>query len=113
MKSTDNIPPGYVRIESPLLATVRALATRIFGRIRGRSRSERRLQLVDTLPLGGKRQLMLIVCDGQHFLVGGGSDTVCSVTPILPHAHTTTATLEVSSHTNQPGDTANHGGLLQ
>jgi flagellar biogenesis protein FliO len=113
MNSTDKIPPGNDRIQSPLLATVRALATRGFGRIRGRSRSERRLQLIETLSLGGKRQLMLIVCDGQHFLIGGGSDSVCSVTPILPHAHTTTATVEVSSHANQPGDTVNHGRLLQ
>jgi len=113
MNSTDKIPPRNVRIESPLLATVRALATRGFGRLRGRSRSERRLQLVETLPLGGKRQLMLIVCDGQHFLVGGGSDTVCTITPILPHAHTKTAPVEVSSHTDQPGDTVNQGRLLQ
>jgi hypothetical protein len=113
MNSTDKISPSNLRIESPLLARVRALATRGYDRLRGRSRSERRLQLVETLPLGGKRQLMLIVCDGQHFLVGGGSDTVSSITPISPHAHTAGAALEVSSHTNQPGDTVNHGRRLQ
>lgn len=36
----------------------------------------RRLQLIETLPLGGKRNLMLVCCDGEHFLVGGGSESV-------------------------------------
>jgi flagellar biogenesis protein FliO len=37
-----------------------------------RSRAVRRLELIETLPLGGKRQLMLVACDGQRFLVGAG-----------------------------------------
>jgi len=31
---------------------------------------------VETLPLGGKRQLMLVTCAGESFLVGGGVDSV-------------------------------------
>jgi flagellar biogenesis protein FliO len=44
-----------------------------------RSKSEmtqKRLRVVETLPLGGKRQLMLIACGGESFLVGGGLDSV-------------------------------------
>jgi hypothetical protein len=36
----------------------------------------RQMHLVETLALGGKRQLMLVCCDGEKFLVGGGSDSV-------------------------------------
>jgi flagellar biogenesis protein FliO len=34
------------------------------------------LRLVETLSLGGKRQLMLVTCGGESFLVGGGMDSV-------------------------------------
>jgi Flagellar biosynthesis protein, FliO len=36
----------------------------------------KQLQLIETLPLGGKRQLMLVTCDGESFLVGGGLESV-------------------------------------
>lgn len=44
-------------------------------------RSERvaqrkQMQLVETMSLGGKRQLMLVTCGGEHFLVGGGPESV-------------------------------------
>lgn len=39
----------------------------------------RRLKLVETLQLGGKRQLMLILCDGQLLLVGAGADSIQSI----------------------------------
>jgi hypothetical protein len=32
--------------------------------------------LVETLPLGGKRQLMLVTCAGESFLIGGGLESV-------------------------------------
>ena len=50
---------------------------------RGRARGERRIELVETLPLGGKRQLMLVLCDGQRVLVGLGGDCVHSITQII------------------------------
>lgn len=43
------------------------------------ARGERRMELVETLPLGGKRQLLLILCDGRRFLVGVGGDSVFSI----------------------------------
>ena len=44
---------------------------------RGQHQAQRRqLQLVETLPLGGKRQLMLVTCGEESFLVGGGVESV-------------------------------------
>jgi len=37
---------------------------------------QKQLRLVETLPLGGKRQLMLVTCAGESFLVGGSFDSV-------------------------------------
>ncbi|MBB5330836.1 flagellar biosynthetic protein FliO [Tunturiibacter gelidoferens] len=37
---------------------------------------KKQLQLVETLPLGGKRQLMLVTCAGESFLVGGSFESV-------------------------------------
>jgi hypothetical protein len=56
------------------------LAGWALGLLRGlRCRPEiqqRQLRLVETLPLGGKRQLMLVTCAGERFLVGGGLESV-------------------------------------
>ena len=46
----------------------------------GKPRAKRRMELVEMLQLGGKRQLMLVVCDGQRYLVGAGGDSVQSIT---------------------------------
>lgn len=59
---------------------VQGLAGWVLGQWRGlRSRREvhrKQLRLVETLSLGGKRQLMLVTCGGESFLVGGGMDSV-------------------------------------
>ena len=59
---------------------VQGLAGWVLGQWRGlHSRREvhrKRLRLVETLPLGGKRQLMLVTCGGESFLVGCGMDSV-------------------------------------
>ena len=50
------------------------------GRVRmGKARNVRRMELIETLQLGGKRQLMLVACDGRRFLVGAGGDSVQSI----------------------------------
>lgn len=62
------------------------LAGWVLGQWRGlRSRGEvnrRQLRLVETLPLGGKKQLMLVTCGGESFLVGGGMDSVETIVPL-------------------------------
>jgi hypothetical protein len=45
----------------------------------GKARAKRRMELVEMLQLGGRRQLMLVVCDGQRYLVGAGGDSVQSI----------------------------------
>ena len=59
---------------------VQGLAGWVFGLVRGwrgqREIQRRQLRLVETLPLGGKRQLMLVTCAGESFLVGGGVESV-------------------------------------
>ena len=42
----------------------------------------RRMELIEKLELGGKRQLMLVVCDGQRYLVGAGSDGIHAITGV-------------------------------
>jgi flagellar biogenesis protein FliO len=41
-----------------------------------REMQRKQLRLVETLSLGGKRQLMLVTCAGESFLVGGGPESV-------------------------------------
>ena len=56
------------------------LAGWVLDRVRGwRGQHEaqrKQLRLVETLSLGGKRQLMLVTCAGESFLVGGGAESV-------------------------------------
>jgi flagellar biogenesis protein FliO len=44
-----------------------------------RETSRKQLRVVEMLPLGGKRQLMLIACAGENFLVGVGVDSVGAI----------------------------------
>ena len=54
---------------------------KVLGFVR-RGRTARRTELIETLNIGGKRQLMLVLCDGQRFLVGAGSDSIHSIVEI-------------------------------
>lgn len=42
-------------------------------------RREKQMELIETLPLGGKRQLALVVCEGRRFLVGMGAESVDAI----------------------------------
>ena len=44
--------------------------------------AERELQVVETLALGGRKQLLLVLCGGQRFLVGTGPDAVQTIVQI-------------------------------
>ena len=43
---------------------------------------EKQMQLVETLALGGKRQLMLVSCGAERFLVGAGAESVETIVRI-------------------------------
>ncbi len=47
---------------------------------------QKQLQLVETLPLSGRRQLMLVECGGEQFLVGGGPESVEAIVRVAVHA---------------------------
>jgi hypothetical protein len=60
---------------------------KILQRLCRESRPETRLMhLVETLPLGGKRRLMLVSCAGEHFLVGGGPESLETIVHVQSHA---------------------------
>lgn len=54
-----------------------------FGSL-GTIRADKRMELIETLQLGGKRQLMLVRCDGMKYLVGAGGDSVHSIAEMSP-----------------------------
>jgi len=43
------------------------------------TRVEQHMELIETLSLGGKRQVMLIECEGERYLVGCGNDAVATI----------------------------------
>ena len=69
---------------------VQGLAGWVLSLLRGwrgqRETQRKQLRLVETLPLGGKRQLMLVTCAGESFLVGGGMESVETIVRLKPEA---------------------------
>jgi len=69
---------------------VHGLAGWVLGLLRGwRGQPEMRrkqLRIVETLPLGGKRQLILVTCGGESFLVGGGMESVETIVRLKAEA---------------------------
>lgn len=62
-----------------------AVASGFLNRIRmmqQQAAKPKRLELVETLALGGKRQLFVITCDNQRYLVGAGAESVGTIVPI-------------------------------
>ena len=57
-----------------------------------RRRPRRRMQLGEALAIGGKKQLMLVSCEGERFLVGTGADSVQSIVRVRPEQATVKAT---------------------
>jgi len=62
----------------------------LLGRL-GRAGTKRlsgmkQMQLVETLPLGGRRSLMLVRCAGELFLVGGGAEGIESIVRVQGEA---------------------------
>jgi len=78
MKALRNAESGELNLHAA--PEIQGLAGWVLALLRGWRRksemTEKRLRVLETLPLGGKRQLMLIACGGESFLVGGGLDSV-------------------------------------
>jgi flagellar biogenesis protein FliO len=81
MRALQGAGQKELKTVAPIAAhEVQGLAGWMLGLLRGwrgqREMQRKQLRLVETLPLGGKRQLMLVTCAGESFLVGGGMDSV-------------------------------------
>jgi flagellar biogenesis protein FliO len=61
-----------------LVATIMA-AMNLLGGAGSRASSKRHMRLIETLPLGAKKQLLLVTCDGERFLIGTGPESVQSI----------------------------------
>lgn len=83
--------PGLAAL---FLARFHAAARSGLARL-GTSRGERHMALVEKLELGGRRQLLLVVCDGQRYLVGAGNDSIHSI-----------AAMRAEPEVNHPADEA-------
>ena len=75
-QETERVPPAG------------GLAAWVLGAFQGRVRIKwcsgsvdpmQQMQLLQTLPLGGKRQMMLVACEGERYLVGCGPESVTSI----------------------------------
>jgi flagellar biogenesis protein FliO len=47
-----------------------------------RAVQQKQLRLLETLPLGGKTQLMLVACGEENFLIGCGPDSVEAIVQV-------------------------------
>lgn len=86
MDISEAIPAGRKKgLAEQMLGWVRAFFRDGLAGLRG-VQGERRLELVERLELGGKRQLLLVVCDGKRYLVGAGGDSVQAIAEVRPEA---------------------------
>jgi hypothetical protein len=81
MRVLQGLGQGELKSEAVIAAPhVQGLASWVLELLRGwrsqREMQQKQLRLVETLPLGGKKQLMLVTCAGERFLVGGGLESV-------------------------------------
>jgi flagellar biogenesis protein FliO len=72
---------GMERTNNPVARVeFQGLAGWVLGLLRGwrgeGTAQRKQMRVVETLALGGRRQLMLVSCGEEQFLVGGGMDSV-------------------------------------
>ena len=48
--------------------------------------AKRQMRVVETLALGGRKQLVLVSCAGERFLVGTGPEQVQTIVRVRPEA---------------------------
>ena len=72
-------PPKHLqqRVGAP-----KGLLGRIFARLRGGMAAEKKLRVIETVPLGEKRMVAIVEAEGQRFLVGCGSNGVSLLTSL-------------------------------
>jgi Flagellar biosynthesis protein, FliO len=82
-----DVEPGS-GLAGSLLGWLRSAGAAALRRSAGvrRARATRRMELVETLHLGGRRQLLLVACEGRRYLVGAGGDSVQSIAELREDA---------------------------
>lgn len=70
---------GRPKTSSPPAGLAAWLLDRLSGASAKRQVATRQMHLLETLPLGGKRNLMLVSCAGELFLVGGSFEGIESI----------------------------------
>jgi hypothetical protein len=78
LEESSETPDG---LTSMLMLAARRIVQRAFG-WPGRANKKPQMELLETLQLGGKRQLMLVRCNGQGFLVGAGGENIHSIVEV-------------------------------
>lgn len=66
------------------------LAGWVLALIQGREvgKTPRHMRVVEHLALGGRRQLTLVACDGERYLVGGSAEGVETIVRVGPEKRT-------------------------
>ena len=72
MEAIQSIPGGWAGWLIEAFARVRSRMARSYP-------AEPAMQLVETISLGGRRQLSLVRCGTQQFLIGCGADQVQTI----------------------------------
>lgn len=72
-------PPKHLQKR---LGAQKGLLGRIFGWLRGGIAPEKKLRVIETVPLGEKRMVAIVEAEGQRFLVGCGSNGVSLLTSL-------------------------------
>lgn len=85
------LPQDTARMSrTKVLPNVGGLGAWLLDVLRGirseRQPAMRQMHLLETLPLGGKKTLMLVSCGGERFLVGGGLESVETIVPLKSEA---------------------------
>ncbi|MEO6829410.1 MAG: flagellar biosynthetic protein FliO [Acidobacteriaceae bacterium] len=80
------------------------------ARLSGGATEASPLRLIGQLPLGGKRSLALIEADGVRFLVGGSTDSVAIIVPVI---QTTYAGQQTPSNLVNFEGLSNHAEAVQ
>ncbi len=69
---------------SPAARVLAVLARFMTGTLINQPTGRKRMRIVETLSVGPRKQLVLVSCGGEHFLVGTGPDSVQTITRVRP-----------------------------
>jgi flagellar biogenesis protein FliO len=77
ISTSEQLPEKFWLSHTQSLIQWAARGLNVLGR--SKAADQRQLKLVETMSLGGKRQLILVTCSGESFLVGAGVESIDSI----------------------------------